>query len=644
MIRRDKIIPTIFFIALIIPFLLGCDPDINNTTKHFIAKQELSSTAHKVEETLSSLLAMDKNPARKEAMETAHRDWLKLRKSHCASQISQQDQKDNEKLSQCYEAFDNQRIDFLKQQKVKLLYEAPCLEQIPKGKYKITYPYEKGLTRGVPRSLVSASCAPIVAATFQNDMTEIYDIFNGQLLNRIKTLDTQNKSVGYNFILSPNGRILMCSFYMPKTELMMWDVMSGELLRHVTLNLGSRLLTKNGRYFIYAERNKISIYDIAEGTIIWTVDSKDWNTQCLALSHDEKYLIAARGRNIEYWELIESGDGRLSMNILAMEPAQDYHPISVVFAPDNKSFYSILHPCKMVERRVSDLKEIQRYDFSQFRHFTLKPINRTSVFLMETYPSSERISAFYIDVPGKTARKITEHIDHYTKLTSLSNGQMILAGVNDIQTLDVPEKDQLNAFGNVLGEVAIENVYINSVIKDAVKDIVKPATTDCDNFHLEAVGVYEGTLPGNRSRGFQEKISGHVEVNIGPTVKPLKLVLCSYEPVIWSLHLTSNAQLSDIYLSGSSESRVQGIENASVTYIGTEYAYAHSRASSRNGRRSSSSLASSVKLKTGCSIDNFQGAYQGSMFYVGRVTKGWSESKEIYKTVDEHGNEVFRNY
>jgi hypothetical protein len=124
----------------------------------------------------------------------------------------------------------------------------------------------------------------------------------------------------------------------------------------------------------------------------------------------------------------------------------------------------------------------------------------------------------------------------------------------------------------------------------------------------------------------------------------VKLVLCSYEPVIWRLHISSDAHLSEIYLSGSNKSRVQGIQNIMVSHIGEAYAYKDPTvSSSRYGYMST--LADVVKQKTGCSITKFQGAYQGSNFYIGYITKDSSEKKEkIYKYIDENGKVIYRNY
>lgn len=638
MFHQKIYLPGLTFFGLLIFFLYGCGQDITDLAKSMTGKSECSSASPAVEEELSSLMTIDKNPQRKKALETAHQDWLKLRTSHCAAQLSQQDKKDDKKLQECYAAFDRQRIEFLKQQKIKLLYEAPSKGEIPKNHYRVTYPQEKDYNRGLPRSVVAAAGAPVVAVTFSNDMTEIYDIVNGQLINRIKTLDTKNRTVGYNFFLSPNGRILMCSFYMPKTELMMWDVMTGELLRYVTINLGNRLITADGTYFIYSEKNRLCIYDVVSGEIIWNVEGKDWSSYALALSPDEKYLIASRGQNIECWELVKSSDGKLSLNIRTMEPMRNFYPSSMAFANNNQSFYSVAYPGKIIERRISDLKEMYNYNFQKYQNFSIKNIYKTDIILMEAYQSMNSVSAFYVDMARKTAKKINEHMDDYTKIAPLSNGQMVLAGVNDLKTLDVPDRNEFSRFGEIFGDVTVENVYVSSQIKEAVK-VDRPFPPDCERFQTEAIGVYEGALPDNDGR------RKGVDVNIGPTDKPVKLVLSSYEPVAWRLHLTSHARISDIYLSGSNASKVEGIEGIVINYIGSAYAYNDSNLRGGGRRhRGSYDLAGIVKEKTGCDIANFQGTYKGSMFYIGRVTKGLSEKRDIYKVTDEDGNEVFRNY
>jgi hypothetical protein len=123
----------------------------------------------------------------------------------------------------------------------------------------------------------------------------------------------------------------------------------------------------------------------------------------------------------------------------------------------------------------------------------------------------------------------------------------------------------------------------------------------------------------------------------------VKLVLSNYEQVIWRLHISSDARLSEIYLSGVNESRVEGAQGIMVSHIGDAFAYEDSKvSSSRYGYMGS--LADVVKQKTGCNITKFQGLYKGSHFYIGYIPEDISEKKEIYKYVDEKGNVTYRDY
>ena len=211
----------------------------------------------------------------------------------------------------------------------------------------------------------------------------------------------------------------------------------------------------------------------------------------------------------------------------------------------------------------------------------------------------------------------------------------------------MPSKTSFGKFSDIIGEVISQDMPIGAPEKESDKVIVPPQI-NCQNFQTDAIGVYEGSLPDNRSRGFGEKIAGYADVTISHTDLPVKLVLSSHQPVIWRLHILPDARLSEIYFSGSNDSRVEGIQNTKVSYIGEAYAYKDPNvSSSRHSIRGNmpSSLAEVVKQKTGCNITKFQGVYKGSNFYIGYVTKDSSEKKDkIYKYIDEDGKVIYRNY
>lgn len=646
------IISIIPFCALFFLFftLGGCNQNTSDTTKSTSDSEKQAIAATKVESVFASLLALEKDPEKAKALKIAHKDWLTLRKSHCAVLMKQDVKKDNKTLIECYEAFDAQRIEIYKNQIISLLYNSPSQGSLPNNTFRITYSQEHHTNRPVPLSVVVAAEAPFAAVTFNNDTTEIFDLVSGQVISRIRTTwYDKNKTFGNHFILSPNGRILIGCVYMPRTEVMIWDARTGELLRRKTLLQANHFHMSQGRHFVYSDFDGTGIYDLIKDEVICNMKNKE-ELSLRGISPDEKYVIGVgvRAHIIESWKLGKATDDQFSLVYGETEPVRDSseYPFAIVFAKDGESFYGTLSSSRhgvIVRRKLADLKEIRRLQFPKLNYARLTEIKNTDIFLMEAWFAHENMEAFYVDMVNETAQKIPEHTGAHSKMAPLANGQVILATPFELKTLNVPSNKGFGKFSDIIGEVISQDIPLKTPAKESDKVIV-PLQVDCQNFQTEAIGVYEGSLPNNRSRGFGEKIAGYVDVNISRTDLPVKLVLSSYQPVIWRLHISSDARISDIYLSGSNESRIQGIQSIRVSYIGDAYAYKDPKvSSSRHGRMPS--LADAVKQNTGCNITKFQGLYKGSNFYIGYITKDSSEKKEtIYKYIDEKGNVTYRDY
>jgi hypothetical protein len=534
---------------------------------------------------------------------------------------------------------------------ITLLYNSPSQGALPDKTFRISYSQEHKTNPPAPLSVAVAAKAPVAAVTFNNDTTEIFDLASGQVISRIGTTwYHKNKTFGNHFVLSPNGRILIGCVHMPRTGVMIWDVRTGELLRRRNLVQANHFHMSEGRYVIDSNFDGIGIYDLIKDEVICNMKGKE-ELFLRGISPDEKCVIGVgvRGHVIESWKLDKATDDRFSLAYGATEPVKDSseYPFAIVFAKDDDSFYGTLdssrHGGVIVRRRLPDLKEMHRLEFSKLNYVRLTEIKNTDIFLMEAWSGPAAMEAFYVDMATETAYKIPEHTGTNSKMAPLADGRVLLATPYALKTLDVPSKIGFGKFSDIIGEVISQDIPIKTADKENDK-IIAPPQVNCRNSQIEAIGVYKGSLPNNRAITRGKKVAGYVDVTISQTDLPVKLILSSYEPVIWSLHISPDARLSEIYLSGSKDSRLQGAQKIMVSHIGDAFAYEDPNVSrSRYGHVSN--LTNVVKQKTGCNITKFQGAYQGSNFYIGYITEDISEKKDrIYKHVDENGNVTYKNY
>lgn len=127
---------------------------------------------------------------------------------------------------------------------------------------------------------------------------------------------------------------------------------------------------------------------------------------------------------------------------------------------------------------------------------------------------------------------------------------------------------------------------------------------------VESIGVYEAEPTSERGRKHQQHPIGDINVRVRASKSPTFLVLSSYEPVRWNLHLSKGVKLSAILLFGNPRSEVIG--NGSTQVLRPSSTYAYKRRSAEYQR-----LDSEVRNTIGKGIEIFQGQYKGRMFDVG---------------------------
>jgi hypothetical protein len=122
---------------------------------------------------------------------------------------------------------------------------------------------------------------------------------------------------------------------------------------------------------------------------------------------------------------------------------------------------------------------------------------------------------------------------------------------------------------------------------------------------VEVIGVYESA---NGRHGGGVHIPGVIDIEVRRTKQPLTLMLSSYEPIIWKLHLQPGSNVRQILLSAYHTSTVEGAGNAKVIVINAGYNY-----QSSGYQR----LPANVVSLTGQTSGLFQGTYSGERFSVG---------------------------
>ena len=176
------------------------------------------------------------------------------------------------------------------------------------------------------------------------------------------------------------------------------------------------------------------------------------------------------------------------------------------------------------------------------------------------------------------------------------------------------------------GDVETANEFRSS-LGDFTKQVQGGLVNNLGEPELHHVGVYEGMLPGNAKRGFQQHPEGIVEVKLDYTGGPIILALSAYEPVLWKVKLAEGVDLRRVVLAGSKQ-RVEGLpdrvkvqrehQGRKLGYLG----YARNDGETPYGR-----TINLLRKVTGVPPASFLGTYgyKGNPFVIGVSNSDWTQ-------------------
>jgi hypothetical protein len=523
-------------------------------------------------------------------------------------------------------------------ERLSLLINSPPLSSTPTRAIQIPYPGFSKERPSVLRSIAVASNSSIASVTHKDGTTETFDLVNGRLISSIRTYESEKLAGIWQLFLTPNGRVMIASAHWPKSNIKIWDVQSGELLRESPVTLYPRVMTSEGRNFVFSQGDRLGIYDIATRETTWSTLGRE-SLYHIALSPNDQWAVLVFEKKIESWKLAKANDHRLTyVKHGEQELAHSsLRPSSVAFSNDNQSCYGSLTNGRLVEYKLPNLEFPRCATVPDASLVMLTRIPATKLHIMEVTRKGREREAFWVDMEKETALRFQEYSGNHCRVAPLRERQVLLATTRELKIIDSPDGSGFVPAGQVVPGMLFEKTVSPIIGKASPRSKEPPKLPgNCRDFQLEAVGVYEGSLPDGRKRGFREKVHGYVDVSVGRTDIPIKLLLCSYEPVIWRLEVSSGTRILEVLLSGPNESKVEGLSGTVVTFLGGAYAYRDNDLSRLNDL---------VMRRTGCEIRRFQGTYHDSRFSIGALEyQGQGQRNKIYKTINKDGQIEYRNY
>ncbi len=204
---------------------------------------------------------------------------------------------------------------------------------------------------------------------------------------------------------------------------------------------------------------------------------------------------------------------------------------------------------------------------------------------------------------GEHARRVIEKFGHLARVQAVGayvQGTLRYAdGELQVENAQV----YVPNFAPDVSQVALPVIAVSAAPSTAARSAAAPGAID-----LHAIGVYEGMLPGNAQRGFQQHPEGTVEVVVNRTPRPVVLFLSSYESVNWVIRTPSGTRIAQIVLSGYHPQRVSPPNLPGAQVIRIPYA---------GGQASPATLARAAQAQLGIPPLSAQYNYNGRAFEVG---------------------------
>jgi hypothetical protein len=581
-----------------------------------------------VEDALARLLDLAAADA-KGPLEEGQKAWMASREAHCAAVAKVEDSGragEESAAKRCFEAMDRQRLETLRQMRIAMLAGLPAQpgpQQPPVG-------LSLALEKEANAVVVSPSGWIAAVGSYSNEACELYDIVSGQ---RLRSLPMEKYGLP-TLRFSTNSRLLFAGS-MQKRGLRVWDVHTGELLREVAEVMGPFAVSPDGRSLVFWDSGKgVAVYDLVTGRVTGPAYSVSGAvTELVMDGAGKQLLVASSDGELVLWSVVRGSDASIALSKAAEARMPGAERINVMtFSADGASIFLGTSVGRLERWSAQDLRRQEFLQLGAMVQRSMARLGGQDLFAMTVVPQRGGVaSAVVVDFATATGASVGPPRANATALVPIAGREaLLLAAGRTLSTEKLPEKRDFVPISVLLPAAPdLAGIQPSGMVRGP---LLGEALREA---RVEAIGVYEGPQPGNRSPGYDARrveVPGTIYVAVGQTDRPVVLALSSYSPVSWVISLAPGARLKHVLLSGGSSnasSRVMGLSGVEVTRINGNYAYQLNS----DGYRA---LDAMVLQYVGRTIDRFQGTYRGERFSIGIVPQS-STPAAAHKCRDASG-------
>lgn len=459
---------------------------------------------------------------------------------------------------------------------------------------------------------VAAHDAASIAVVAYRRKLQVIDTVTSKVLREIPLGERHgNRSLS----IFPNGRVGVLTYFGVR-GMQFFDLKTGEILLERDSAMGPSEIVPGSQLVAYADADKLRLFDPVDGRDVSAPFPHGGETvRGIAVSPDGSRIATLTGAGtLHVWQIARL-PGHESYVLTHARTAKTQFDRSrasaLVFSRTGEHIWTLssdVANATLTRWPVADLQRAETIVLGRVRNDMIRRLGHTGILVTSGSHAEQGSYLLFIDTEQRKAALVEAPRLYMPSIATVSDPSHVYwATVHELRKVAVPPATAFQHVDMVLAPLQPKPVAGSPPVKIPIlADFPRDAA-------VEAVSVYEGggaVREGVRTSSGM-RVAHSVEILVGKTPRPLALVLGSYEPVVWSISASGEANLTDIFLAGHYESIVRGAGEARIHQLSVGFWHPVKDPMLK-------ALDEQMYMQTGRRVDAWQGAYKGIRFYFGR--------------------------